>query len=281
MLLDIDVAIFEVDDNGLALDILRMVAEHRHDWRPKPPEAIKAERFVGRVTTVIGVPALAEWAREAVKESAYPTKGAAAPISVSVSNLTEMANDLAHPAVLVVENKRADGGFLQRLAAVLDGSRIGDAITRGWLRIQHGGGNSQMAWLVFEECKLFRRHARVAALLDSDGGAGSESNKQADEIRADGRARVHVWNWRSVENYVPFPVWEFHLSTDQHRLRELSAVRAMAPEQRGKLKIRDRLGKIHPLIPHQVSVTEDDFDELGPGAVDELRRVLNMIREIL
>jgi hypothetical protein len=281
VLLDLDVAVFDSDDQGPALDILKMIAEHRHDWHPKPWQAIRAEQFVRRVVTVINMPALAEWAQLAVQESAYPVKADSAPVSVEVTNLAEMASDLGNPAVLIVEDKRADGGFIQRLALVLDGKRVATAIERGWLRIQHGGGNSKMAWLVAEECKLFRQFARVAALLDSDDGPASTSNKQAEEIRAAGRAQVHVWSWRSVENYVPFRVWEFHMSTDQRRLQELASVRAMVPAQRGRLKVRDRLGKISPLIPEQVAVTEDDFHELGPGVVDELRRVLKMIHEIL
>ena len=227
MLVDIDIAVFDASENGPAFELIKMIAQHRHDWHPSPRQAIRAERFVNEVTTTLRIPALIEWAQMAVQESAYPVTPATEPVAVRPGNVKEIAEDLGHPAVLVVENKRADGGFIQTVATVLDGERIAAAIHRGWLKIGHGGGNSEMAWLVAEECRLFAQQARVAALLDFDNGPDSESNKQAEEIRRAGRAKVHVWSWRSVENYVPFAAWEYHLSRDRQKLRELEAVRRM------------------------------------------------------
>jgi hypothetical protein len=287
VLLDVDEAVFDAADHHPVITLLGMLAERRHDWHPSLSQAIAADDFVGRATAQLRLPAIAEWIQQAVSEAAFAAPSSSittADVPVRVDELDDIVLDLGRPAVFLVEDKRADGTFIRTVAVALGAQHIPAALDKGWLRIGHGGGNSQMAWHVAEECRAFVCRTRVAALLDSDQarpGDTTTSTEQADEIRKAGLAAVHVWSWRTVENYIPFAAWEHHVARDRARMAELEKLRATIPAQRGRIKIREKLGKISPLIPAQVSVHEDDFAELGPTVVPELRQVLAMIHEIL
>jgi hypothetical protein len=285
MLLDIDEAVFDAADHQPVITLLGLLAEGRHDWHPSLSQAIAADDFVARITAVLRLPAVAEWIQQAVSEAAFATPSTTdTGVPVRLTELDDIVRDLGRPAVFMVEDRRADGTFVRTVAVALGAHHIPAALDKGWLRIGHGGGNSQMAWLVADECSVFLCRPRVAALLDGDQrnvGDRTTSTDQADLIRQAGHAEVHVWSYRSVENYVPFPAWEHFLARDRNGMAELARLRKMVPEQRGRLKIREKLGKISPLIPSQVTVQERDFAELGPNVVSELRQVLAMIHEIL
>jgi hypothetical protein len=292
MLLDIDPAVFEAADHMPVIRVLTLVANGRHDWRPGMAGAIRAERFVAKLASAeMRVPTLAEWARKAVEEAAFPHRTPVPAVRVPAGTLEEMVSDLEQPAILLVENRPGDGGFVRRVAIALGDRRIVDALDKMWLRFSHGGGSGDMGSLAAEECKAFRLLVRVAVLFDSDRrheGDQSPNEKKAQQVREAGVREVHILAWREMENYLPFRVWEHHFPSETQKI---TGLRATPPHQRGYTDLKlhflgpkpwprgKRMPK--PLIPDAVTLTEADFAELGPDVVPELRKLLAMIHRIL
>lgn len=286
MLLDVDERILDAADHRPVITLLCMVAEKRHDWRPSLLQAVRMIEFVERLDQAgVRMPILHQWAAEVVEEAAYPsppdTRGS---IRVTLADLEHVVADLEKPAVLMVENQLADGSVVRDVAVALNEERIAEALRRTWLRLHHGGGAPQIVELAADEGKRFVvLPPRVAILLDGDragpGQEGRNDGKKADAHDA-GIRHVHILAYRAMENYVPLTVWE-RLYPQQRR--SIERLRAMPAEERGYLKKDAYPGKG---LPRQLTVTdrdlaEDDFHELGPDVVAELRQILTMIHEIL
>ncbi|WP_422773836.1 hypothetical protein ACN28C_13620 [Plantactinospora sp. WMMC1484] len=290
MLLDIDQQVFDADDHQPVISLLSMVAKDRHDWRPMLPAAIEAERFVQKLRAAeVKLPALSLWAEKTVEEAGHRSRPAAdVKVKVTLGNLEPVVEDLEKPAVLVVENRIGDGGFIRAVAVALDDAQMARAIRRRWLEFCNGGGSGQMPALGADECKKFAVLIRVAMLFDGDRNAPdqpSQNESKARKAREAGVPHVHVFHWREVENYVPFAVWDYHFPEETEVIERL---RGMIPRQRGYLDIKEefREGRTRwrmpsPLMPVEVALTEQDFAELGEDVVAELRRLLAMIHEIL
>jgi len=227
------------------------------------------------------VRAMRELIDKCVEEAANPAP-AMPTASVQVHQLADVVADLSRPAVLVVEDGINERTFILALASAFGRRRVVDAVDRGWLRLAHAGGKSRMAQFVAAERQHFRVLVRVAAVLDSDrrqpGEPPPANARQFAEIAAIDGVTVHMWRWREVENYLPSPVWSHHYPARYDAIQQLSA---MIPGQRGFIDTKQIIGKPKPLIPHQLRLTEDDFAELGPDAVQELRTVISMIDAIL
>jgi hypothetical protein len=283
MLLDLQVDIFEASDDVPVITLLTMVAKERHEWRPSLGDALRAERFVQRVGAQTKIPAIKEWAAKAVVEAAQPRKKTGQEVVIAAENLDRAADELQKPAVLVVENRLADGGFFRDMAAALGDERVVRALHASWLRFCHGGGTGQMPELAFEESSEFSLlPPRVAIVFDSDRrapGAPSAHDGKAERARRGGILHVHIFTLRMVENYIPFRVWEYHFPDQQE---EISKLRQMPLSRRGYLHKKSFPGRLpRPLAPDGVDLTEVDFHELGEGVVAELRQILSMIRQIL
>jgi len=281
MLLDIEPAVFAGADHAPVIDVLMMVAKKRHDWHPTLAAADRLDRFM-QGSREVKLPVLTEWAQKAFEEAAHPHEDERPAVPVTVAQLEDIVDDLGKAAVLVVENKLGDGGFVRGVARALGEQRVVDALRKGWLRFSHGGGCGQMAKLAADECEAFTLLLRVAILYDGDRymeGGPSDNDAKAARARAAGVTEVHVLTFREAENYLPFPVWEHHFP---RRTAQISVVRSMPPRQRGYDDLKVRIGKItDPLIPDAVALTEADFAELGPDVVAELRELLAMIHRIL
>lgn len=284
MRLDIEPDVFTSGDRLSVIHLLWLAAKGQHEWRPSLPAAISAERFATEA-----VPALSEFVQQALVEAANPAPAAPAVARISVDRLKELVSDLGRPATLIVENRIADGGFVRAVAAALGDHRVVEALSpqRQWLCLSHGGGSTQIPDLAADERAGFTVLVRVAVLIDSDRkGAGLSEPKQdrvAMKCRDNGVAEVHLLAWRMMENYAPFRVWEHHFA---HRPEHVDELRAIEPEQRGYLHLKTWFkGRRCPpptkVFPAGLTLTEEDFAELGPEVVAELRELLAMIHRIL
>ncbi|TDB91666.1 hypothetical protein E1091_13630 [Micromonospora fluostatini] len=294
MLLDIQVEVFDGPDHSPLIQILTLVAKDRHEWRPSPAAAVRATSFVASLDKAsLRVPVLKLWAQKEAEAAADRGRSkAAAPatgrpvVRITPETVTAMAEDLGKPAVLVVENRIGDGGFVRAVAAALQDERVVRALRKRWLKFCHAGGTGQMAELAVDECGDFNLVVRVAMLIDSDRnspGQPSGNERKVDRARAGGVSHVHMFTWRMVENYVPYRVWERHFATTKaDKIREL---RSWPPATRGYRHLKTHFvgdrKMPSPLMPEGMRLTEADFDELGPGVVTELRQVLAMIHMIL
>jgi hypothetical protein len=200
--------------------------------------------------------------------------------------LHPVVDDLAREAVVVVEDGFSDECFLLAVAAAFGRYRIVAAADckRRWLRFAHAGGKARMFRFVAKERGPFNVVVRVAALLDSDRMIPAQRSPNQDQmtkiLAVDGVTEVHMWEWREVENYVPTRVWDDHFSD---RSAQIKSIRALPLAQRGYLDIKLKLERRmpSPLIPDDLMLTEDDFAELGPDAIAELKALLAMIERIL
>ncbi|MFI6233920.1 hypothetical protein ACIBD9_10235 [Micromonospora sp. NPDC050784] len=281
MRLDIEPEVFASADPVATIDLIILTLDGRHEWQPSLPVASAAVQFVARQ-----VPALSEYMQKVLVEAANPATPAAAVAKVRAGDLRAVLADLSKPAVLVVENRIGDGGFVRAVAAALRDQRIVDAL-RGdndWLRLSNGGGCGQMPDLAAEECRAFSMLVRVAVLFDSDRVEPDEPSPHHDKVakcREAGVREVHLLTWRMMENYVPFPVWERHFPARSNQIEEL---RTRIPRQRGYQNLKDEFGRRNMpkrMFPDDLPLTEEDFAELGPGVVTELRELLAMIHRIL
>ncbi|MFJ6199312.1 hypothetical protein [Micromonospora sp. NPDC092111] len=293
MLLEIDIEVFDGGDHLPVIEILKLVARGRHDWLPTAPEAVRAEAFVAKLYAArVKAPDLKLWAQKAMVAAAdrggqAPTRsGGAQPVRVTQANVGPAADDLGKPAVLVVENKVGDGGFVRAVADALNDERVAHALRKRWLKFCHSGGTGQMADLAVDECVDFSVLVRVAMLIDSDRADATRPSPNDGKVRKaldGGVPHVHMLTWRMVENYVPFRVWERHFPYKTAKIKDL---RNGIPQQRGYQHLKHHfVGKDGsmpaPLMPVGMTLTEQDFHELGPDVVAELRQVLAMIHKIL
>lgn len=283
MRLDIEPDVFTSGDRLSVIHLLGLAVEGQHEWRPSLPAAISAERFATEQA-----PLFSEFVQQALVEAANPAPAAPAVARISADRLKELVSDLRRPATLIVENRIADGGFVRAVAAALGDHRVVKALSQQppWLGFSHGGGSGDIPELAADELAGFTVLVRVAVLFDSDRRAASDPGRNQDKVmkcRDNGVAEVHLLAWRMMENYAPFRVWEHHFA---HRPEHVDELRAIEPEQRGYLHLKtwfkDR--RCHPpkrVFPAELTLTAEDFAELGPEVVAELRELLAMIHRIL
>jgi hypothetical protein len=219
-----------------------------------------------------------------VEEAVNPRAANRPQVSVTTADLTDLVSDLGREAVVVVEDSINDECFLLAMAAAFGEHRIVAAEKRRWLRFAHAGGKSRMHQFVARERVPFKIVIRVAALIDSDRRIPQQRTPNHDQIEliraVDGVTEVHVWGWREIENYVPCRVWDERFPS---RSRAVKRLRDLPLQERAVIDVKQELGGSirSPLIPAQVTLTEDDFAELGAEAVAELKSLLAMIHRIL
>lgn len=313
MLLEIEREVFDTEDeHGPVVGLLQMILQRRHVWRPAVGVADAAERWVA--ANLPTARAFAELIHQCLVEAANPPPAGVHPATVPAQRLPEVVNDLRSKARLVVEDEFTEECFLLAAAQAFGRTRIVEARQQRWLEFSHAGGKDRMPQFVTQRRRDFCVLVRVAAVMDSDRRIPRQqtpNHRYAERIRSQG-IDLHVWCWRELENYVPRQVWELHFPD---RDRKIGMLLAMRPDQRGHLDIkhglqdqletdsevaklfadlpeavreewrtgfaRRRRGMPAPIVPDGLVLTEQDFAELGPDVVSELRSVLAMIERIL
>ncbi|WUR58653.1 hypothetical protein OHS32_26665 [Micromonospora chokoriensis] len=283
MRLDIEPEVFTSGDRLSTIQLLALAVEGRHEWRPSLPVALSAERFVSEE-----VPALSEFVQKTLVEAASPAPAAPAVAQVTAAKLKDFVADLRRPATLIVENRIADGGFVRAVALAFGDHRVVEALApeRQWLCFSNGGGSGDIPELAADERASFTVLVRVAVLFDSDrehAGHQGRNQDKAEKCVQHGVSEVHLLAWRMMENYAPFRIWEHHFIYKSDHVEDL---RAIAPEQRGYLHLKEwfKARRCHVpkrVFPAEVALAEEDFAELGPDVVSELRELLAMIHRIL
>ncbi|MGW3604375.1 hypothetical protein [Micromonospora sp. NPDC005161] len=285
MHLDIKADVFHSGDQLTVAKLLDLAMSGRHRWRPDRAVAESAARFA----ETLPFKAVKTFVEHALVEAFKPTTAEDTSAVVTAARLKDLVEDLSRPAVLVVEDEITEESFLLAVAEAFGEHAIVQALGAHWLRLSHAGGKDRMVQFVERRRREFSVLIRVAALMDSDRGSAGQRTKNdtyALQIRAlDGVSEVHVWHCRELENYVPCRVWEeaFVGREAGERDAKLASLRRMAHETRHYVDVKKHFGGSmpKPLIPPDLRLTEEDFDELGPVAVADLRELLAMIRRIL
>lgn len=279
MHLDIKPEVFVQGDKMAVVKLLELLMLERHEWRPDSQTAASAARFADTLP-FDGVKVFVEAAfTEAASTVAAPSGRRA---RITAAELKDLVADLSRPAVLVVEDEISEECFLLALAEAFGEQRIVHAIQADWLTIGHAGGKDRMQQFVERRRRQFAILVRLAALMDSDrkyDGHRTRNDTYAARIRAIDGVELHLWSCREMENYIPCRAWEDSLPT---RMPKVNVLRNKSVEERRYLDVKKHFGDMpKPLIAQHTCLTEEDFAELGPEAVAELRELLAMIHRIL
>jgi len=313
MRVELTTAVFDADEHVEdVLTLLKRFAAGRHRWVVEPTQVKAVESFLDRHYPTLAA-SYKDLARQSARQRAYSTPGAPAPLRVSADDFADYMADLERPAVVMVENDASDGGFIKAIACVFKDGVIVTAIENEWLVIDHGGGTAGLFRRASDKHSRFRRVSRVAVVLDSDRRLpGDPPDKHADieRLRADG-IKVHVLRLREIENYIPDKVLR-ELPRQVKPLPKVAALGRLTKEQRGHYDMKsgfkngvvppeqrplydgvpqdvindlaDGFGRkvIETFLEHAAELTEEDFrTDVGPDAPEELRAMLEMLREIV
>jgi hypothetical protein len=239
----------------------------------------------------------------------------AATVQVEVDKFEDYVADLCRPALIVVEDEQSDGYFIRAVARTFGANRVIEALSKGWLELQHGGGGSLLR-ITIAAAEKYRIRPMVIALLDSDRmipGQKTDSHRKAEKIQELG-IEAHVLEMREAENYAPNRVL-VTIGKRKETYPRLSHLKKLSEEQRAHYDMKLGFGPTdkQPKIPQEqaalykdleVSVilglrggfgknilskldemsptlTPRDFETLGDEVASELRSLLNKISSVI
>jgi hypothetical protein len=296
------------------LNLLRCFAEGRHDWVADEVVIAAAERYLAEHAPHLAS-TYTELGRKGTVAAAWSGTIDTNAVRIAAADLAEHTSDLCRPALLIVEDQGSDGCFIRGLARSLQADRVLQALSRGWLEIEHGGGGS-LARVVESAAGRYRRLVRVAALLDSDRmvpGQHTNSHEKAERLRLLG-VLVHVLELREAENYVPNRVLQA-IGRPRDASRKLDLLKRLTQHQRGYYDMKIGFGPVNgpPTLPGEQAglfadldadallglrggfgrdllkrmeddsghLTERDFASLGADVLAELRALLSTVISVI
>lgn len=168
---------------------------------------------------------------------------------------------LQRPLKLLVENSRNDGAFLRLMAEPADRRNLEDALRRGWIEFEMGGGIPELKHRLklltnasLNDDTAMIERARLWLMFDRDAHPADRSRESddsrevrelAERIRTPWALAAHQLERRAVENYVPARTlrdwWCGQAETPQRRLDREQLVEAfLMDETRGGLSAKAR-----------------------------------------
>jgi hypothetical protein len=118
----------------------------------------------------------------------------------------DAARVLALPLLLLLEDRRADKLFLRSVLPEPRRGELRDALERGWVRAEHGGGLGNMKKYVESLRDEPAERMRVWVLFDSDAQQPGQPSRDSEALRntcTDAALFHHQLQRRSIENYLP------------------------------------------------------------------------------
>lgn len=142
-------------------------ADGRHEWRGSPEAIAAAKSYLSQHARGLAGTFASLGEKGAVADTWRARGGSSRIVQVNGENRADYVSDLCQPAVLVVEDVDADGGFVRVVARVFSAERVLPALRKGWLDIRHGGGEA-LSRVAASAAREFRGLVRVVAVRDSD-----------------------------------------------------------------------------------------------------------------
>ncbi|MFP2930049.1 hypothetical protein ACLESO_33605 [Pyxidicoccus sp. 3LG] len=118
----------------------------------------------------------------------------------------DAARVLALPLLVVLEDRQADKHFLRCALPQPRKALLYQALERGWVRAEHGGGLGNMKNYVEALKEEPAERMRVWVLFDSDAQQPAQPSKASEALRkdcVDAALPHHQLRRRSIENYLP------------------------------------------------------------------------------
>ncbi|MCY1073159.1 hypothetical protein [Archangium lansingense] len=154
---------------------------------------------------------------------------------------------LALPLWLVFENRLTDKHFLLCVASEPRRTALKNALLKGWLRAEHGGGLGDMGRYIAGLREDPAERLRTWVMFDSDAASPGQPSSQSEALKmkcVGASVPHHQLQRRSIENYLPArALWHWagsfrgFASTDRQRL--VRQFEAMSPEQRYHLDMKE------------------------------------------
>lgn len=216
---------------------------------------------------------------------------------------------LQRPLKLLVENSRNDGAFLQLMAEPSARRELQEALRRGWIEFEMGGGISELKHRLQllanastnDDTAMIAR-ARLWIMFDRDAHPADRSQESDDSrdvrllaanIQTPWKLVANQLERRAIENYVPARTlrdwWCGQAETTQLRLQREHLVEAfLTEEQKGGLSTKARKhfnmksgllrdvesGKREEIRQGKAQLTDGDLDpifrNLDPAIRDRL-----------
>ena len=309
----------EPDNIESIIAFLRLVIDGRHFWVVDPVSEERATIFFEKWIPGRSA-AYRQIMQKSFAAAVVTGAGSGSAARMDASIVDDLVSDLSLPAVVVVENAESDGRFLQAVCDAFQHENLRVALAQRWLEVRQSGGSGEIVKVATDCAKSYRTVTRVRVFLDSDRLAPNQvakCHRTADRLRAVG-IDVHVLKLREVENYIPERALASHRDTDEHQ-RKVAALGRLRPDQRGHFDMKHGLAgrRWKPAGPVTIDsghgdlfdnldaataldlaqgfgkdilgciedkalrLTPSDFASLGPGVDDELRRLLDLINEVV
>jgi hypothetical protein len=117
---------------------------------------------------------------------------------------------LRTPLRLLLEDKFNDGAFVRKMMPPERQARLHEAIQKGWIEMEHGGGIDRMRARALEVAEDPVASARMWVMSDNDGRKRSNPSSSAKKLGEACAMALGAWpvayhrlERRSIENYLP------------------------------------------------------------------------------
>jgi hypothetical protein len=241
--------------------VLKLGFEGRHRLQVDPPCDLQADRHVNR-----WLAAQSTLLREEVELSLQfgleaDVHGTPADLAITIADVAtpEWSENprlplvfaeklLREPLHLLLENRRNDRAFLETLAPKEWRTKFRQCLEKGYLKIEHGGGLSEMQKYVEETAGAGEaERLRLWVLFDSDArepGRPSASSAHLATTCQSKNIPYHQLARRTIENYLPaqaLQAWAHTVARQEQRdqrRRKVEAWASMSAEQRHHYNMR-------------------------------------------
>jgi len=192
---------------------------------------------------------------------------------------------LQRPLALLLENSRNDRNFLMTITRLASNFDLRKLIADRVIEIRSNGGvdENRMCLEGIEREESYRlwvmcdSDALCGWSWPKDGSAPGELGSTARELRdacTGGRVPIHVLQRRSIDNYVPLPLFEHWSFQDQQkRERIYQALASLVEDQRYHYNMKDGFSKKRDR--NYASSPNSIYEGLDPGVREALERGLN------
>lgn len=175
------------------------------------------------------------------------------PVDCGACDADHLSRFLSMPTILLVENPRSDGGFLEEVVARLRPRMRSSMMSMNRsVDIRHGGGISEIPKEIRRLSTDYINLAppgfppRFIVLADSDAkyaGDRSEDALRVERVSRSVGVAVHILEKRSIENYIPDePLREYARTRTQHR-EAVEIITGLQGEARDYYPMKDGLPK--------------------------------------
>lgn len=156
---------------------------------------------------------------------------------------------MQRPYRVLLEDGIRDRDFLLRMCGPHEAAFLLEWMSRDWVEMEHGGGNSRMLQRLSELTRPPRDVRFLSVLFDSEAAAPASPSVESEALRercVSERIHHHQLQRRAIENYLPRSAFERWVSLganraerEARRSRLEKHVHKLSPTERHHLRMKD------------------------------------------